>query len=178
MGGKIIEHDADALGPGEVDVYKVAHTSGEVDRSPTLGDLDLAPGPMGIDEYEQVSSPVALILAVVTLDLARLSRNRLAHLADELGRALIETDHWALPIGFFSIEIEHILHAGNVFGIDLWNAPHVFAPGLEVIFSQTSPYRLARDFLVFGELDHRTCQQLQRPAGAAHRWLRTGGRHQ
>ena len=36
-----------------------------------------------------------------------------AYLADELGRALVETHQRTLPIGLFSIEVEHIFHAGD-----------------------------------------------------------------
>src|SRR5258707_11425120 len=113
---------------------------------------------------------IAFILAVVALDLARLGRDRLAYLADELGRALVETDHRALRIGCFGIEVEHILHAGDVFAIDLWNAPHVLAPRLEVILGQTPAHGLSGDVVVRGELDHRAGQQLQRPTGAAFGW--------
>jgi hypothetical protein len=42
---------------------------------------------------------------------------------DELGRALVETDDRVLRIGRFGIEVEHILHAGDVFGIDLRSRP-------------------------------------------------------
>jgi hypothetical protein len=65
-----------------------------------------------------------------------------------------------LGIGRLGIEIKHVLHPGDVFAIDMRNAPHVFAPGPEVILGQAPPNRLARQALVFGEFDHRTRQQL------------------
>jgi hypothetical protein len=86
---------------------------------------------MHIKEDEQVGGPIALILAVVALKLTRCGRDRLAGLADELGWALVETDHRALRIGRFGIEVEYILHAGDVLAVDLGNAPHVLAPRLE-----------------------------------------------
>jgi hypothetical protein len=42
---------------------------------------------MHVEEDEQVGGPVAFILAVVALKLTRLGLDRLAYLADELGRA-------------------------------------------------------------------------------------------
>jgi hypothetical protein len=39
-----------------------------------------------------------------------------------------------LPIGLFGIEVEHIFHTGNKLAVELWNAPHVVAPGLELVF--------------------------------------------
>src|SRR5580704_4116792 len=65
----------------------------------------------------------------------RLGRDRRANLADELGRALVEANHWPARIGRLGIEIEHVLHPGNVFSVDLWNAPHVLAPRLQIVFS-------------------------------------------
>jgi len=71
--------------------------------------------------------------AVVALDLAGLGWDRSAHLADELDRALVEADHRPQRVRRLGIEIEHVLHAGNVIGVDLRDAPHLPAPGLEIV---------------------------------------------
>jgi hypothetical protein len=63
---------------------------------------------MHVEEDEEVSRSIALILAVVTFELARSGRDWLAYLTDELGRALVETDHRALGIGLFGIKVEHM----------------------------------------------------------------------
>src|SRR5664280_2160872 len=62
-------------------------------------DLMYGPAVRHIEEDEKVDRPIALILAVVALKLARLGQDRLSHLTDELGRAFIEADHWVLRIG-------------------------------------------------------------------------------
>ena len=157
---------------GKVNVSKLAHAGGEVHCGAAVGDFDLAPGSMHVEEDEQIGRSIALVLAVVALELSRLGRDRLPHLADELGRALVETDDRALRIGRFGVEIEHILHAGDVLAVDLRNAPHVLAPRLEVVFGQPPAHGLARDAFVLGEPDQFTRQQLQRPAGAARGWAR------
>src|SRR5262245_478750 len=107
-------------------------------------DFDLAPGPMHVEEDEQVGGAVALILAVVALQLPRLGLDGLANLADELGRAFVETDHRARPIRLLSIEVEHILHAGDELAIDLRDAPHVLAPGLELVLRQAPTHGSSR----------------------------------
>src|SRR5580658_873019 len=117
-----------------------------------------APRSMHIEEDEQVGGAIALILAVVALKLARRCRDRLAYLADELGWTLVETDHRALRIGLFGIEVEHILHAGDVLAVDLRNAPHVLAPRLEVVFGQPPAHGLTGDTFMLGELDQFTRQ--------------------
>jgi hypothetical protein len=153
VGRQIVQHDPDALCPGKVKVREFAHAGGEVDGGTAVGDFDLAPRSMHVEEDEQVGGPVAFILAVVALKLTRLGLDWRTHLADELDRALVETDHWALRIGLFGIEVEHILHAGDELAVDLRNAPHVLAPGLELVFSQAPPHGLAGDVVVLGEPD-------------------------
>jgi hypothetical protein len=77
---------------------------------------------------ERVGRPIALVLAVVAFELARHGRDRQPDLADKLGRALIKTNHGTLGIGRLGIEVEHVLHAGHVIGVNLRNTPHVLAP--------------------------------------------------
>ena len=133
---------------------------------------------MHVEDNEEIDRAVATILVIVTFELTRPGRDGLTDLADELHRTFVEAHDGPLGIGRFGIEIKHVLHPGDVFAIDLRNAPHVFAPGFEVIFGQAPPNRLVRQALVFGEFDHRACQQLKRPAGTALWGAGTGGRHQ
>src|SRR5690348_513314 len=150
-----------------MDVDEVAHAGSVVFCRAPRGDFDLAPGTMHVEENEEIDRTVTTILVIVTFEPAGRGRNRLTRLADELHRAFIEAHHRPLGIGRRGIEVEHVLHAGDVFAVELRNTPHVLAPGFEAIFGQTPPNRLMRQALVFGELDHRTCQQIERPAGAA-----------
>jgi hypothetical protein len=91
---QIVENDTDTLGLGKVNVSKFAHAGGEIDCGPALGDFHLAPRPMDVDEHEQIGCSITSIFAIVPLELARLGRDRRANLADELGRALVEANHW------------------------------------------------------------------------------------
>src|SRR5262249_958964 len=75
-----------------------------------------------------IGGSVAVILAIIALELARPGRDRLADLANQLNQALVEADHWTLRIGPLCVEIDHVLHPGDVFSIDLRNAPHILAP--------------------------------------------------
>jgi hypothetical protein len=173
-----ILHNADTFGIGEMDIGEFAHALGVVFCRPPLGDLDLAPGPMHVDADEEIDGAVAAVLVVVAFELARRGRDGLAHLADELDRALVEADHRPFGIGRFGIEVEHVFHAGDIFAVDPGNAPHVPAPWLETVFGQPPAHRLARQALVLGELDHGVGQKLQRPAGAPLRRVRASRCHQ
>jgi hypothetical protein len=53
-----------------VQVDEVAHAVGEVASGAPVGDLDPAPGSVGVEKDEQVGRAVAAILAVVALELA------------------------------------------------------------------------------------------------------------
>src|SRR5665811_2173958 len=77
---------------------KVSHTLGEVTRRALLGDLHFAPGTMSVEKYEQVDRAVAPILAVIASKSSGRGWNWLAHLADELGWALVEAHHGPLRV--------------------------------------------------------------------------------
>src|SRR5258705_11875544 len=132
---------------------------------------------MDVDADEEIDGAVAAVLVIVTLELTRLGRDRLAHLADELDRALVEADHRPVGIWRFGIEVEHVFHAGDIFAVDPGNAPHILTPGLETVFCQPPTHCFARQALVVDELDHRPGQKLQRPASASLRGTRAGGFH-
>jgi hypothetical protein len=116
-----------------MNIDEFAHALGVVFGRAPLGELDLAPRPIDVEDDEEIDGTVAAVLVVETFELPRLGWDRLAHLADELDRALVETNHRALRIRCFGIEVENVFHAGDIFAVDAGNAPHVLAPGLEAV---------------------------------------------
>ncbi|MGX1350571.1 hypothetical protein AB7M49_004147 [Bradyrhizobium elkanii] len=151
-----------------MDVDEFPHAVRVVYGGAAVCNLDVAPATMRVEGNEEIDSAVATVLVVVALALSPLSRNGLTHLADELDRGLVEADQRPLGIRRFSIEIEHVLHAGDVFAIDTGNAPHVSAPRLEIVVGQPAAHSLARQAVVFGEFDHASASSVsvQRPAFA------------
>src|SRR4030095_8411393 len=73
----IVEDDSDAVCLRIVDIDQVAHAVGEVAGGALLRDLHLAPGPVRVEEDEQVDGAVAAIFAVVALGLPGRGRDRL-----------------------------------------------------------------------------------------------------
>ena len=65
-----------------MDIDEFAHAVGVVRGGAALGEFDVAPTPMRIEGDEEIDGAVAAILAIVAFELARLGRDRLAHLAD------------------------------------------------------------------------------------------------
>jgi hypothetical protein len=90
--------------------------------------LDVAPAAMRIEGDEEIDGAVAEVLVIIALALSGLGRDRLTHLADELDGSLVEADQRPLGIRRLGIEIEHVLHAGDIFAVDVGSAPHVPSP--------------------------------------------------
>ena len=90
-----------------MNIHEVSHAPGEIGSGSAVGDLDLTPGTMGIDEDEQVGRAVA---TVFVLRLARFSRDRLARLTDQSSGIFVAANDGMLRIGYLRIEIEHIAH--------------------------------------------------------------------
>ena len=130
---EIVQNNADKLRLRIVRVDEIAHAFGEVLRRPLLRDLHMAPASVCVEEDEQVGGAVAAIFAIVSPRLSRRRRDRLAHLADQLRRALVEADYRTFWIGFLGVEIEHVFHSRDILAINPRDAPHVAPPRLEVI---------------------------------------------
>ena len=58
---------------------------------------------------------------------------------------------------------------------DLRNAPHFPPPRLQIVHGQAPAHRLTRQLFMFGQSDHRSGQQIQRPALASLRRAGAGG---
>jgi len=99
---------------------------------------------MRVEEDKKIGRPVAPVFALIAFRLARLGRNRLANLADELMRPFIKAYDGSLWIMPFGVEVEHVFHPGDIGSIDLRDAPPVPAPGLEIILGQAPADGLAR----------------------------------
>ena len=71
MDRQIVLHDADGLSVWIVQIDEFAHAFGIIFRCTPLGDFDLTPEPIGIEDNEEIGGAVAAILVVVSLRLAR-----------------------------------------------------------------------------------------------------------
>src|SRR6476659_78556 len=100
-----------------MNVDELAHAVGVVYGGAAFCNLDVAPAAMRLEGDEEIDGAVAAVLVIVALALSRLGRDRLTHLADELDGGLVEADQRPLGIRRFSIEIEHVLHACDIFTV-------------------------------------------------------------
>ena len=74
---------------------------------------------MGIEENEEIDGAIAAMLVIEAFGPFRYGRDRLTRFANQLGGTLVEADHRPLRVRLLGLEVEHILHAGDVFGVDL-----------------------------------------------------------
>ena len=90
---QVVRHHPDRLRLREIDIGELAHAGGKILCRAPLPHLHPAPGPVHIEDYEKIGGAVAAILVINALDLPGRGWDRLTHLTDELGRALVEAHH-------------------------------------------------------------------------------------
>src|SRR6266403_244396 len=162
MRGEVVQHYADLLRLRIVDVDQVAHALGKVECSALLGDLDLPPGPMRIEEDEKIRRAVALVLVVVSLALSRARRQGQPLLRNELSRALVETDHgtcWFRLLGTYRMFI-HASLQGSAERITLCSS-------CRSDLLPTSPSYRANTWRSFTPIPRSTAAPLPRPTSSA-----------
>src|SRR5262245_22807855 len=109
-----------------------------------IGDLDMAPAFERGKHHEQVGGAVALIFVVETGWTPRFHRDRHSRFGDQLLRALVETDQWAIGIVWPHVDGQDVLHASYERAVSLRrNDPVLAAMGLESVFLSVRPIVLS-----------------------------------
>src|SRR4051794_21316995 len=120
-------------------LHQPADHLGEVHGGPPIGDTDGTPAQERFGDHEEVGRAVAGVLVVVPLGLARLGRDRLDHLADELLARLVEADQRPLLVVGPVVDVEHILHVADELGVGLRrDAPLFLEVRLQLVFFRAS----------------------------------------
>ena len=134
---QIVEHHPHSLCLREGFVNQPSHLSGEVLHSSLLGHCDVPPSSLRLTKHEQVAHASSLIFVIETLDFSGSRRDRLSSFSNQLLARFIKADCRALLIVIFSVQIEHVFHAGDELGVDFTDAPLLFQPRLEFVFLST-----------------------------------------
>src|SRR5262249_54959345 len=160
MGIEIVYDQANLLGFGEIAIDQSSHLVGEVLFRAPLRHLYMPPAfPWG-EEYEEIAGTVALILIIIPGRLARARRQRHLNFPHQLVGARVKADHRVASIIGLGIEIQHVFHPPDKFGIHGRNTPLVFEPGVDGVFLSTRP-------TVSSEMDSTSPTSTNR---AANRW--------
>src|SRR5262249_47753791 len=92
------------------------------------------PAALRLEEEEQIACASPTILKVVALPLPGPRWQGLTHLVDELIELLIETHQRLAGPVFLHVQLQHILHAAHILGIDLRDAPLLLQARLDLVF--------------------------------------------
>ena len=97
MGVEVVEDHPHLLGLGVMLVHQPPHSQGEIHRRASIGDVQVSPSSLGLEEREDVDHTLALVLVVVALWTSRLGGQGRALLGHHLVGQLVEAE----TVGFF-----------------------------------------------------------------------------
>src|SRR5262249_19349147 len=135
MGVELVHDQHDRLRVRVADIDQVPDQVRPIGLRPLPGHGELALAQQRLTDGEDVGDPVADVLAVEALGLARGRRQGQPHFPDQLLADLVHADQGALGIERAGVDVEHILHVVDELGIRLrGDHPLPLAPGSKLVF--------------------------------------------
>ena len=134
---QVVHDDTHALGFREAFVNEPLHLAREVRHRALLGYFDMPEATLRLTEHEQVAHASSLIFVIEPRDLSWTHRQRATSLSNQLLARLVKADHRQLLGVRFSVQIQHVFHAGDELGIDLADTPWLLQPWLQFVFLST-----------------------------------------
>ncbi len=135
---QLIHHQHNLLCLSVPPVHQILDEPGPVTAAAAVGHLHMTPASQRLKGHEQIRRSIAHILAVITHRHPRLRWQWRSNFTDQLLAGLIHADHWTLRILRPVIHLKHVFHRRHKPTIRLRrDAPHLFQPGLELVFFRT-----------------------------------------
>ena len=138
VGIEIVQHQADHRDIGVGLVYQPAHLMGDVLGGAPLGHFHVPPPGQGFAEQEQVAGALPPLLVVLPPRIPGLGRQWFSDVGQQLGGGLVETDHRALGVVGFGVQVQDVLHVSHEVGAHLGNAPLFPLPRFKGVFSDAA----------------------------------------
>jgi hypothetical protein len=139
MGIEIVTHHSDFMCLWQMNINQVLHTISEILFCPACGDFHVPPTSQRLQEQKQVASALALLFVVITLRFARLYRQGLLFLVNQLIGNLIKADHRIKRVIGFSIQIQNIFHPPDKVSPNHGrNTPFLLDPRFQFVFFRTN----------------------------------------
>ena len=135
---QVVQHHADLLGVRVVFLDQLPQTLGDIQLGALLGNLDVPPSPVWLEEGKQVARSVALVFVVDAFGSSRLDGKRRSRMVEELAGAFVEADGGIQRIIRFFIQVQDVFHVIDDLGVYLGNAPLLVLPWLEIPFFRVS----------------------------------------
>src|SRR5579859_4078236 len=143
---QMIHHQANTLGLGIDLINQPADGCREIQPGASLGHFQTTETRLGFNEDKQVGGPQPLIFIIAASGRPWFERQWLAYLPMHDQWFLVKADHWLAFLIGLSIQMQDLLHRGNLLCIYSGNAPLLMLPRLQFIFF--SNWRI-----VSGEID-------------------------
>src|SRR5512145_1187216 len=134
---EIIQHHANHFGFGIAYVHQPLHCMGKVHLGALLRHLHVPPARLRFDKEKEIPGAIAFVLVVKALRLSRLRWQRDAGLFDQLLARFIKVDLGTSRIIRLRVNLQDVFHGSDKLGTDLWDAPLLLQPRLEVTFFKT-----------------------------------------
>src|SRR5579859_1554894 len=131
---EIIHHQTNALGLRVDLIDQPADGLGKIQPGASLTHLQAAKARQWLDKDKQISGPQSLILVIRASGRSWLGGPGITDFPMHHQRFLVKTDHWLAFIIGLSIQMQDILHRGNILRIHIGNAPVFVLPGFQLIF--------------------------------------------
>src|SRR5512132_914709 len=134
---EMVQHHANHFGFGIAYVYQPLHFMGKVHLGALLRHMHVPPASLRLDKEKEISGAIAFVLVIKVLGLSRLHGQREPGLFDQLLVRFIKVDLGTSRIIGLGVDLQHVFHRGDKLRTDLWDAPLLLQPRLEVTFFKT-----------------------------------------
>ena len=135
MGVQVVQHQAYHRYLGVGLIHQPPHPVGKVHRGAPLRHRHVPPSCQGLAGEEQVAGPLPSGTRISPPRTPWGCRQRSSDVAQKLGGSLVEADHWPFGVIGLGVEIQNVLHDGNILAAHLGSAPLLLPPRLEGVIS-------------------------------------------
>ena len=135
MGVQIVQHHSDYGYARICLIHQPAHLAGKILHGALPGNGHMGPAPARLAGEEQVARSRPRVLVVLAPRTSRDCQNGWAHVGQQLGGGLVETDHRPCRIAGLGLDHQHVIHCCHEFPAHLRNAPLLLPPWFERVFS-------------------------------------------
>src|SRR5579859_2730949 len=131
---EIIHHQTNALGLRVDLIDQPADGLGKIQPGASLTHLQAAKARQWLDKDKQISGPQSLILVIRASGRSWLGGPGITDFPMHHQRFLVKTDQRLAFIIRLSVQMQDILHSGNILRIHIGNTPVFMLPGFQLIF--------------------------------------------
>ncbi len=116
---QVVQHDADLLSVRIQLLDQLSKTLGDIQLGALLGEPDVSPSPVRLEECKQVARSVALVFVVDARRASRFDGKRRSRMVEELVGPFVEADGGIQRIVRLFIQVQDVFHVVDELGVYL-----------------------------------------------------------